>query len=102
MKSPNDRKNLNLTCQVCSKNDAIVLCCSVLGPVTFAYCSECLDQKAEDMGMFVFTYETCGPNVGEWVKGLKTFCKEKDIYISWSEFVQSIECGNIKVGGDEL
>ena len=49
-------------CDVCGKDGQVVVCCSALGPFSFAYCEECLNAKAEPYWFVVNTVAICG----EW------------------------------------
>jgi len=84
-----------LTCQVCKKNKALGVASSILGAISFAYCETCLRVGADDLGMFIFTYETCGEDVAPWVKNLMTYHNDK--YITWNDFVELVKAGEIKV-----
>ena len=54
------KKGLGLTCQVCDERPAIGVACSPLGPVSYAYCRECLGAGADNYGMVVTTTALCG------------------------------------------
>lgn len=46
-------------CQVCKKNDAIGVASGACGPISFAYCSECLLSGAQPFA-YLTAYLGCG------------------------------------------
>jgi len=42
-----------LVCDVCGKNEAKGVACSVFGAISLAYCQECLDAERDDYGTMV-------------------------------------------------
>ena len=59
-----------LICDVCEKNEALGVAASPLGPISFAYCSECLKQKVEPWPIVVATVWGCGgyDKLAVWAK----------------------------------
>lgn len=58
-----------LTCDVCGENEAVGVAASSCGPVSFAYCQECLSAGREPYGALV-AY-VCGAqsmdDLAEWI-----------------------------------
>ena len=56
-------------CEVCGKNAPVVVCASAFGPVSFAYCEECLKAGLEPYRHMVNYVSEAGEYVseaGEW------------------------------------
>lgn len=47
-------------CDVCGKQTNVVVCASVMGAVSFAYCKDCLEAGAEPYGVMVSRVASCG------------------------------------------
>lgn len=75
------------TCNVCNENEAVGVASSWLGPMSNAYCAECLRQQAEPLWMFEYTWEEIGDEVADWVKILRTYTNGE--YITWDEFANA-------------
>lgn len=76
----------DLKCEVCEKDALGVAACSV-GPASFGYCKECLEQGAEPLHIMVFIVQDLGPNgVASWVKGLRSYNEGQ--YIEWDEICE--------------
>lgn len=45
--------NKKLTCEVCNKNEAVGVASGACGPVSSAYCQDCLKKGAEPYGYLV-------------------------------------------------
>lgn len=90
---------IGLTCQVCAESEAEGVACSGLGPISFAYCRECLDKGAEPEGMFACTAEMCGTDVADFVKGMTTF--KDGGYVTWGEWIES-DAGKTAITAGEL
>jgi hypothetical protein len=74
-------------CDVCRREREVGVASSTLGAVSFAFCKECLEHRAEPAGMFEFTLEEVGEHfVAPWVKSLNTFMDGE--YLSWDEWVK--------------
>ena len=74
-------------CDVCrNREKTTIVVSSALGPVSWAYCSDCYFNHAEPEVAFTFTYESCGTEVAEWVKDLTTYVDGK--YLTWNEWVE--------------
>ena len=52
------------TCDVCGK-EAVGVASSVTGPVSFAYCKECLQEKREPYGALVSMVSCCGNSLDD-------------------------------------
>lgn len=59
MQESNDEKIDLGKCQVCDKNDAIGVACGACGPISIAYCRECLQAGAEPFDILA-AYMGCG------------------------------------------
>lgn len=67
-------------CDVCGKETQVADCASTMGPVTLAYCKDCLESGAEPYS-FMTAYISCAgmwpddirPEVQERVRRLLTF-----------------------------
>lgn len=58
-----------MTCEVCRKNPAKGVASSVFGPISHAYCQECLDANREVYGTLVCGLAGVGRDeVAEWAK----------------------------------
>ena len=53
-------------CEVCGKNAPVVVCASAFGPVSFAYCKECLIANMEPYQHMVDYVSMAG----EWPRGI--------------------------------
>ena len=53
-------------CEVCGKNAPVVVCASAFGPVSFAYCKECLTANLEPYQHMVDYVSMAG----EWPHGI--------------------------------
>lgn len=62
-------------CEICNKNESKGVCSSQLGGISYAYCQECLDRRAEAKEMIEVTLEINGgwENTADWVKDLTYF-----------------------------
>lgn len=77
-----------LTCDVCGQ-PAIGVASSCVGPISWAFCRECLNQKAEPEFSFGYLYDevsTDGEGLADWVSILKTFKDGR--YWTWDEWVK--------------
>ena len=74
-----------LNCDTCQRTKAHGVYCSGLGPVSFAYCVECLVNHAEPEFMFEFVYENIGTEVAKHVECSSTFKDGK--YLTWREWL---------------
>lgn len=74
------------TCDVCGRGGVVGVASSALGPVSWAYCRECLNKPADVACMFAATIDGCNgsANVADWVKRLWAW--EDGGYVSWSDF----------------
>lgn len=64
------------------------VCSSSTGPVSLAYCKECLKHRAEPEWTFHYLYDyvsTDGGGLAEWVQSLSTYKDDK--YLTWSEWL---------------
>lgn len=86
-----------LVCDVCRCDSALGCASSALGPITWAYCSACLQNKAEPESMFAYTYECCGNDVADWVRELTTYHGGQ--YVSWDAYAQGMETQRAKTAG---
>jgi len=85
-----------LICDVCGKNVAKGVACSVFGPISLAYCQECLNAKRDDYGFMVAGL--CGggitcmrdirPDLHPYVKATLEFAEktEEDLFKELQEF----------------
>src|SRR5262245_15240424 len=81
-----------LVCNVCGVNNALGVAASHLGPISFAYCRECIAHFAEPEAMFEyllneFTNTDACP--AEWLDNLSTF-KDGE-YQSWTVWLANHE-----------
>lgn len=79
----------NLTCDVCGRGDVVGVASSCLGAISFAFCGECLQQRAEPAFMLEYIHHDCGQNVAEWVKFLSTWLDGR--YIGYEDFVAHMQ-----------
>jgi hypothetical protein len=65
-------------CQVCDTEGQTFVCCSALGPVSFAYCRICYARLAEPIDMVTSIIEDCGglENIRQEIKDTTTFFKD--------------------------
>lgn len=54
-------------CDVCRKETMVAVCASTMGPVSLAYCRDCLESGAEPYS-FMVAYVACA---GEWLKDIR-------------------------------
>ena len=84
---------MNLTCDVCGE-PALGVASSCLGPMSNAYCRECLNNQAEPFWMFVYAFYEIGHDgegLADWVHELTTFVD--GAYLTFTEFAkQEKEC----------
>jgi hypothetical protein len=59
-------------CDVCRRSPVVGVASSPLGPVSFAYCEECLVRGAQPMYLASFLVEDAGglQNCAEWLASL--------------------------------
>lgn len=62
MQQTNDGPNPTILgkCQVCKKNDAIGVACGACGPISIAYCRECLQAGAEPFDILAAYFGCAG------------------------------------------
>ena len=53
------------TCGVCGATGLVVVCCSSLGPVSHAYCYDCLNNGLEPYGTMVGCVSGCGDSIDD-------------------------------------
>lgn len=76
----------SLKCDVCGQ-PALGVCSSSFGPVTFAYCYECINKPAEPRSTFEYLFEeTGGEGLVHNVNEFFTFIDGR--YVSWSDFLK--------------
>lgn len=83
-------------CDVCHQNPPKGVASSSMGAVSWAYCQPCLTAFAEPECMFAYTYEMCGDEVADWVRGMSTFMDGK--YITWNEYA-ALKAQRVDEGG---
>lgn len=81
-------------CDVCRKNEAAGVCSSALGPVSWAYCSQCLSRNAEPAVMFDATIDGCGgvDGVADWVRQMTTFVDGN--YVPFDTYAAALSQGD--------
>lgn len=74
------------TCDVCGRQGISGVGSSALGPISLAYCGECIQNGAEPEWLLGMTWDSCGQgeHVADWVKDTWTWIDDK--YVSWEEF----------------
>lgn len=74
-------------CDICGSSAMVGVAASVIGPMSQAYCSECLANSAEPEWAFEYTYEITdnGAEVAPWVSQLSTWKDGK--YLTWDEWL---------------
>jgi hypothetical protein len=79
--------DLELKCDVC-KEPAIGVCSSGLGPVSFAYCAECLRERRQPWGALIGFGVSVGKVMVGWAKEMiETNCRyyNKTVDEFWEE-----------------
>lgn len=74
-------------CDVCDKSESVGVAASTIGPVSLAYCKECLVRNAEPLFAFEYLYDEVseeGEGLAERVNDLTTFRDGK--YITWGDY----------------
>src|SRR5919109_204932 len=64
---------MNGMCDVCGKRTPIGVAASSIGPMSFAYCRSCLEERAEPYFMVVTTLACCGGRLegtADWFKDM--------------------------------
>ena len=77
-----------LICQVCSINPAKGVASCTFGPMSLAYCSECLAHKAEPLWAFDYTFDEVSENgegMADWWLQMTTW--KDGQYITWPDYV---------------
>ena len=80
-------------CDVCGKEGEVCVCASVCGPVSLAYCKECLESCAEPWGFLV----TCIANAGYYPDEISDAYRKivintcKRLNRNESEFIADVE-----------
>src|SRR5579864_694785 len=67
-----------MLCDVCSKNEALGVCCVPGCPVSMAYCKECLQANAHPWGILVANTACCNGRqnmVEAWNEMILATCK---------------------------
>jgi hypothetical protein len=78
------------TCECCNLDKEVWVCSSSLGPLSLAFCRECLDHKAEPEWLFRMTLDDVGADyIAPWVRQLSTF--KDGQYLSWQEWLNLIK-----------
>lgn len=80
-------------CDVCGKEDAVVVLSSNYGPVSFAYCKDCLSNGLEPYGAVV-AYISCAGHFPEeineaYVKDVRKILKS--LNIEEKQFIEDCE-----------
>lgn len=74
-------------CDVCDKTEMVGVVSSSFGPVSLAYCKECLEKPADAEFIFQYLYNDVGDRGEGLVKELDKFYTWREgAYISWSEY----------------
>lgn len=77
-------------CDVCTKSEMVGVASSSIGPVSLAFCKECLGRNAEPEWAFAYLYEDVseeGEGLAEHVNNLTTF--KDGGYVSWQDYVKA-------------
>ena len=76
------------TCDCCETKDVAGVVSSSLGPISFAYCKECLSANAEPEFMVRGMMDDCDDldGVAVWVKDNIKIYEEKGKYLSLQEW----------------
>lgn len=76
-----------IVCDVCNKNNAAGVCASPFGPVSYAYCTECLGNGADPESSFEYLYWFVGSRGEGLAEGVKEAATFKDgRYWKWEEW----------------
>jgi len=83
---------MSLSCQVCNGQPAVGVACSSLGPISHAYCQECLRRGAEPLSLWHATFDCIGgpehirPDLREHAAA---YSFKDQAYIGWDAIVAS-------------
>jgi hypothetical protein len=77
------------TCDVCGRERATHVCSSPFGPVSFAYCADCLNKPAEVRSIFDYLYDEVAkgdpsqlsPEIRNWYTWID------GRYVHWDNYV---------------
>ena len=76
-------------CEVCERNESVGVASSVLGAFSLAFCSDCLEKKAEPFWAIRALVETCGFDLAEWAEELTTYYRGE--YITMAQAKEIIK-----------
>lgn len=76
-------------CDVCKRTGIAGVASSCLGPISLAFCGECLTQRAEPDWLLHFTWDSCSGQVADWVKFISTYVNGR--YLIWDDWVRFME-----------
>jgi hypothetical protein len=77
------------TCDVCRRERKVGVCSSPFGPMSFAYCQECLAKPAEIATIFAYLYDdVAGGDPSKLDKSIKNWYTWIDgRYVHWDNYV---------------
>ncbi len=80
-----------LICNVCNKHEALGVASSGLGPVSFAFCRECLTHHAEPEFMLQYVFDETGGQLElpAFYAGISTY--KDGSYIPYEEWARTAE-----------
>ena len=76
------------TCDVCGK-PSVRVASSSLAPISWAFCTDCLNKPAEPLCMFAYLFDDVsnnGDGLREEINDYYTF--KNGAYLSWSDYVK--------------
>jgi hypothetical protein len=87
-----DKIEREIYCNVCNKQGIRGVACSILGPISFAYCQACLIRGAEPLGMWHSTIDVCGgpDGVADDYKAAAVAFKDGE-YLDWDGILACYE-----------
>lgn len=74
-------------CDCCGRTADAGVASSGLGPISFAWCKQCIEENAEPEFMLEYVWGEIGEDVAGHVKQVKTW--KDGAYIKWAEFVKA-------------
>ena len=79
-------------CDVCGKKAEVVVCASTMGPISFAYCADCLNKQLEPYWAMVSYIAGAGNFPEDISEDYQKLCRHilKELKIKEEQFIKDV------------
>lgn len=80
-------------CDVCGKEDEVLVCSSSMGAVSFAYCEDCFNKRLEPYGAMVACISMAGHFPKDINETYQKHCRHiiNELNISEEQFIEDVD-----------